>query len=136
MIDKKWKWVAKDENNQTYLFIERPVLTKDNALLVWKTQHSNNWHPCNEIISLQDNFVDSLYEIIHHADGKIEFRKARPDLNVDDPVLVRVSENDEWVPRHFSGWDDSTGKIRTFDNGQTSFTAEQGSSQWEQYKLP
>ena len=132
MIDKKWKWVAKDSSSAIYVFTAKPVLL----------DYHEEWKPggecesCSRVLVINGNWKESLHEIIHHEDGKIEFRKVRPELKVDDPVLVKLRIADRWSCRHFASWDKKTGLIRCWDDGRTSFTAEGISSVWDVYKLP
>ena len=134
MIDKKWKWVAKDSSSAIYVFTAKPVLL----------DYHEEWKPggecesCSRVLVINGNWKDSLHEIIHHEDGKIEFRKARPELKVDDPVLVRSNVAHGWVGRHFAGWD-GDGHILVWDFGCTSFSATTNhakASPWPEYKLP
>lgn len=137
MIDKKWKWVAKDEDGSIWAYVERPFVGKD---LHWHLDHCGDEDVESFSILKIDtaDWKDSLHEIIHHEDGKIEFRKARPELKVDDPVFVRDSDRNEWLPRHFAQWED-TGDIEVWPYGHTSFTAQEDEElpvPYLQYKLP
>ena len=42
-------------------------------------------------------------------------------VEVDTKVLVRDYDNSEWIPRHFAIY--KNGRIRTWNNGRTSFTS-------------
>ena len=135
MIDKKWKWVAKDADDGIYLFQRRPIIIGTK----WSDAKEASYYVDSDLWTLHSAWKDSLHEIIHHEDGKIEFRKARPELKVDDPVLVREDPNDDWVPRHFCEWT-TDGRVRAYPHGTTSFTAKDGGfdspTTWEEYKLP
>ena len=136
MIDKKWMWVARDKNGGVYVFSSRPVVSDDRP--VWRCE-AGDFVRCDSLFSDQGDWKDSLHEIIHHEDGKIEFRKALPELKVDDPVLV-LTDTGSWLTRHFAGWS-SDGDIITWEEGRTSFTSYVnkgfGSREvWREYKLP
>ena len=93
MIDKKWKWLAKDADGVIYLYQRRPRIIG----VTWSDSKDLTCSP--ESILWADipfQWKDSLHEILHHEDGKIEFRKARPELKVDDPVLVKNNEGSQW----------------------------------------
>jgi hypothetical protein len=66
-------------------------------------------------------------------------RAVRPDLKVDDPVIVwlRGFEFTQKRKRHFSGWNED-GRIETFENGQTSWSSENHNRilTWDHYELP
>ena len=57
--------------------------------------------------------------------GFIEEKVVRPDLKVDDKVLVRNSDDMCWERRHFMKWDKG-GLIRCFGDGKTSYTTNCG----------
>ena len=58
------------------------------------------------------------------------------DLVIDQKVLVRDRDNQEWVCRHFAGIAHN-GFILTFRNGTTSWTTRQKrTTSWLQWKLP
>lgn len=59
----------------------------------------------------------------------------KPDLKVDDKVLVRDYEDDEWEPQHFASWSENGG-IKCWSIGATSFTADGNKMTWNFYKLP
>jgi hypothetical protein len=56
-----------------------------------------------------------------------------PDLPVDAPIMVRDSELADWRRRHFAAWED--GKVATFEDGGTSFTAN-STLDWQEWRLP
>jgi hypothetical protein len=65
--------------------------------------------------------------------------KPKPDLKVDDKVLVRnckaTCEDHDWEPAHFAEWCDNG--IRCFISGQTSWTNGRIPLEWWKfYKLP
>jgi hypothetical protein len=62
-------------------------------------------------------------------------RKRRPDLKVDDRVLVSSTPNSGWLKRHFKRWADD-GRIVTFMDGNTSWSEKGFESSWDEYKLP
>ena len=62
-------------------------------------------------------------------------RKRRPDLKVDDRVMVR-DVGGPWIREHFAGWADD-GRVEAFVNGKTSWTVPDGMLElWDEYKLP
>jgi hypothetical protein len=65
--------------------------------------------------------------------------KPLPKLVVDAKVLVKQTEDDEWVNRYFSHWEPSR-RIACFDSGTTSWTADTNpstrTSLWKYWKLP
>lgn len=135
MIDKKWKWVAKGKHAASmFIFKIKPDMSGENGPT---SACYKDWKELSTTVFplIEGDWKDSLHEIIHHEDGKIEFRKARPELKVDDPVLVRSNVEHGWVGRHFAGWTDQ-GRIVTWEAGRTSFTAVPNREVWKYYKLP
>lgn len=51
---------------------------------------------------------------------------------VDTPILVSM-DNDKWYKRYFADYKD--GKVYAWDDGRTSWTAEQNICEWEFAKL-
>ncbi len=58
----------------------------------------------------------------------------RPDLKVDDPVIV-WGNSDYKERRCFSGWNDN-GSITCFIDGKNEFTSKGITSRWHHYELP
>ena len=54
-------------------------------------------------------------------------------VEVDTPILVRDSEYGEWFKRHFAEY--KNGKVYTWDNGYTSWTACGDMGAWNYAKL-
>ena len=55
------------------------------------------------------------------------------EVNVDTPILVRNSEYGEWFKRYFAEY--KNGKVYTWDNGYTSWTACGYMGAWNYAKL-
>ena len=128
-LDPKWKWLAKDADGKVYVFSVIPTT----LVTTWAVEGSG----LSIFAPLQLNeslcWEDSLYEIIHTEDG-FKLIKPRPDLKIDDPVMVRVGDNKGWHRRHFAGWSES-GTILVWVHGYTSFTTDI-STTFNQYRLP
>ena len=83
---------------------------------------------------------EGLYPYVVRTDGAVYAvcfrfcRKARPNLKIDDPVWVRNSKDNHWLPRHFAGWSDD-GLIQAFNYGTTSHSNKSNVSTWEFYSL-
>lgn len=52
---------------------------------------------------------------------------------VDTPILVRVPDSKEWLPRHFAKYEN--GKVYAWWQGTTSWSANGEASEWEYAKL-
>lgn len=64
----------------------------------------------------------------------------RPDLEVDDKVLVAMNHHSKHSRRHFSHWAED-GRIACFEDGKTSWSIEKpidsfSYTTWDKYKLP
>ncbi len=57
----------------------------------------------------------------------------KPAFKIDDKVLVRNFENEDWAKRYFAGWG-KDGRIQTWSSGRTSWN-EYGEVTWSFYKL-
>ena len=129
-IDKKWKWIAKDEDGK--------VCAYENIIPKMSKQE---WHG-PDVIFLPIHIVglnnipwkQSLHEI-HHTEDGITLTPWRPNLIVDDPVMVRSCEEYSWVRRHFAGWT-ANGRIQVWGGGGTSFSSEENAKTWAYYRLP
>lgn len=65
-----------------------------------------------------------------------EYKEPETDwskVEVDTPILVRRSDNEEWNKRYFAGYENET--IDAWDSGRTSWTANGYTTAWEYAKL-
>ena len=58
----------------------------------------------------------------------------RPDLKIDDPVIVWHRGTGE-CRRYFAGWDED-GEIMTWMDGATKWSSDGGTTTWDNYRLP
>jgi hypothetical protein len=60
----------------------------------------------------------------------------RPDLKIDDPVLVRDNADGKWLKKHFAGWSDD-GRMQTWPYGGTSWSNEEElvPHKWDHWKI-
>ena len=63
-----------------------------------------------------------------YQEPKVDWSK----VNVDDPILVRDGDDEEWNRAHFACYED--GKVHAWSGGKTSWTAS-SYMHWEQAKL-
>lgn len=61
-------------------------------------------------------------------------RKVRPNLKIDDPVLVKGNLHGRWEKRHFAGWS-PTGRMMTWADGKTSWSSNE-KFVWSYYAIP
>ena len=94
------------------------------------------------IIGLINNtfFIELTKSGRHYNDGSesgldlIKEHSFWEDVEVDTPIYVRNSDNDDWLHRHFAKYEND--RIFTWDDGRTSFTSEKSRSTfWRYYKL-
>jgi len=72
-----------------------------------------------------------------HVDIKITTTPSRPDLKVDDKVVVWDDDCPALIrKRHFSSWSDN-GKIITFSGGASAYTIDERNIQdeWDHYEI-
>ncbi|MBK8150828.1 MAG: hypothetical protein IPK58_22155 [Acidobacteria bacterium] len=79
--------------------------------------------------------VNELFFKEIHIPKAARVRPTRPDLKIDDRVLVNNAFPIEWVRGHFAGWTDD-GYIKTFLDGLTSWTTDGATCVWTEWKLP
>ena len=79
---------------------------------------------CSRCYMLQTIWLMEEYEEPETDWSKVE---------VDTPILVRNSEYGEWFKRHFAEY--KNGKVYTWDNGYTSWTACGYMGAWNYAKL-
>lgn len=65
---------------------------------------------------LEFGHLDKILEIVMEYEPKVDWSK----IAVDTKVLVRDSEEYEWVPKYFAKYEN--GLVYTFLGGKTSFT--------------
>ena len=129
-IDKKWKWMAKDETGAMYMYEDIPKMRKQD----WYYQDGAAFLTIHIVGLSNIPWDQSLHEIRHTDDGLI-LMPWRPSFIVDDPVMVRNCEKCSWVRRHFAGWTDK-GRIQAWDRGGTSFSSTENAKTWAYYRLP
>jgi hypothetical protein len=105
-------WVAEDENRKQYFYSEKPKEIDCSFM---------NMGPVMELQSRLDLGSDWRKSLRRVINNKVQ--EPRPELKIDDPVLVKDSEGEPWRKRHFAGWDKS-GKVKVFLHGKTSFSIE------------
>ena len=87
---------------------------------------ANCYNQCEQCRMLQLLWLDEEY-----TEPEVDWSK----VEVDTPILVRSSDNEEWNKRYFARYRD--GYIYAWSNGCTSWTAYNSSdvTEWEYAKL-
>ena len=133
-IDKKWKWMAKDESGEVYAYREMP----QNKETVWMSESVHGGYCRVNLYPTELNSIpwdQSLHEIRHTEDGII-LTPFLSGLIVDDPIMVRNNKEWKWERRHFAKWG-VRGELLTWQHGATSFTSLHGfTAKWKYYRLP
>jgi hypothetical protein len=119
-------WIAEDEDGEQHFYCLKPeesdgCFARGGLAIRIKSR-----------LNLGPDWKQSLRQVI---DNKVQ--EPRPELRVDDPVLVRNHESEGWNKRHFASWGKLNG-IKTYTHGKTSFTTEDNTdtAHWPFYKLP
>ena len=128
-IDNKHNWIAEDRNGFQYFYHDKPYLEYEQ----W--HYRTGWAKIMGIkFDLGNDYKKSLHKI-NHETGEFEKYIEKPDLKVDDRILVRDSNSGYWIPRHFSHWNGNL--CMCFDGGKTSWSENGcGVYPWEHWKLP
>ena len=102
----------------------RCVFVRKNILKVSKCDSAT----CSQCADRVKEWLDAPYE-----EPKIEIDWSK--VPVDTPVLVRDENWDDWKKRYFAKY--YGGKVYTFDNGATSWSANAAkyASAWAKYRL-
>jgi hypothetical protein len=87
---------------------------------------------CVDWFSMEEFFENNTPFMVLHWEY---IRPIRPDLKVDDRVLVRNKSDALWSHRHFAKWGED-GKIEVYANGRTSWTSIDSITNFDKYKLP
>lgn len=133
-IDEKFKFMTVEKSGSQYLHIDFPC-------------YDGFWYNVGitELISgininTKLRGEDALFRIIRHED-KVEFLQIckRPDLKVDDILIVsdcQDFEYEEW--RYFSHWAED-GRVVCFHGGKTSLTNNEFETipiPWKYFRIP
>ena len=121
-------WVAEDASGGQYFYCLKPeesdgCFARGGLVIPIKTR-----------LDLGSNWRKSLRQVINN-----KVQEPRPELKIDDPVLVRGYTKAKWSKRHFAGWNKNGPGIMVFAYGRTSFThsgEEKDLGSWPFYKLP
>jgi hypothetical protein len=117
-------WIAEDEDGEQHFYCLKPeesdgCFARGGLAIRIKSR-----------LNLGPDWKHSLRRVINN-----KAQEPRPELKIDDPVLVRDNDCEAWVKGHFAGWKDN-GECTTFWDGRTSFTVEgRGIETWSLYKL-
>ena len=77
----------------------------------------------------QCNMISLMWLMKEYEELEVDWSK----VEVDTPILVRNSEYGEWFKRHFAEY--KNGKVYTWNNGYTSWTAGGDMGAWKCAKL-
>lgn len=133
-ILSEYKYIAKDGDGSVFMYTSKPHIEYSDYM----------WGGDNLKSFRVDDIFDTSFlrnipyeDSLHRITDTGEFVKVLnlPDFPIDTKVYVRSRESNEWVPRHFAGWDDQ-GQILVFTCGVTSFTgSDVDKISWEYWKL-
>ena len=78
------------------------------------------------------NMLQTMWLMEDYEEPKVDWSK----VEVDTPILVRSSDNEEWAKRYFARYGNA-GYIYAWRDGRTSWTAYNSSdvTEWEYAKL-
>jgi hypothetical protein len=126
-------WVAEDKDGERYFYSNKPPQPRKGCT-GWATCAEDYIVEVPRNIDLGPDWWKSLRQVINN-----KVQEPRPELKIDDPVLVRCDAKDKWSKRHFAGWNKNGPGIMVFAYGRTSFThsgEEKDLGSWPFYKLP
>ena len=84
---------------------------------------------CNGLDCIRCSMLRAIWLMEEYEEPEVDWSK----VEVDTPILVRNSEYGEWFKRHFAEY--KNGKVYTWDNGYTSWTACGDMGAWNYAKL-
>ena len=73
---------------------------------------------CNGIDCQRCAMLQMLWMLEDYKEPEVDWNK----VEVDTPILVRCSEDGEWLRRHFAKY--KCGAVYVWDNGSTSWTGD------------
>ena len=97
---------------------------KFKAGFVYVDNHGHEWVLDSEGV----NFIHRDYETLlttHYNQRdllELDFERivSWDEVPIDTKIFVRDDESDEWIPRHFAGYEN--GLVQAFRDGRSSFT--------------
>ena len=113
--------------------VDTPILVKYSELTKWQKRHFAKYE--NGIIYAWNNGETSWTTVAMTDWNYAKLAEPETDwskVEVDTPIMVRDSENTEWVKKHFAKVED--GVVCAWNNGKTSWTTE-GMVDWKYAKL-
>ena len=84
---------------------------------------------CNGLDCIRCSMLRAIWLLEDYKEPETDWSK----VEVDTPILVRNNEYGEWFKRHFAEY--KNGKVYTWDNGYTSWTAYGDMGAWKYAKL-
>lgn len=85
---------------------------------------------CDAIKCAQCAMIQMAWLVEEHKEPSIDWE----NVPIDTPILVRDSDDGEWLKRHFAGVGTNSETITAWSNGNTSFT-ENTRNPWIHAKL-
>ena len=92
-------------------------------------QHILKIEDCDYIGCSRCNMLQMLWLLEDYKEPEIDWSK----VEVDTPILVRVSEDGDWLRRHFAKYED--GEVFAWCGGYTSWTTSGAMTPWKYAKL-
>ena len=84
---------------------------------------------CNGLDCIRCSMLRAIWLMEEYEEPQVDWSR----VEVDTPILVRNSEYGEWFKRHFAEY--KNGKVYTWNNGYTSWTAGGDMGAWNYAKL-
>ena len=97
---------------------------KFKADFVYVDNHGHEWVLDSERVNFIHHDYGTLLTTHYNQRDLLELDFERviswDKVPIDTKIFVRDDESDEWIPRHFAGYEN--GLVQAFPNGRSSFT--------------
>ena len=131
------------ETDWNQIEVDTPILVRDSEDKMWRKRHfakykNGNVYAWSDGLTSWTAYDMMVWKCAKLAEDEGECEEPKVDWNevkIDTPILVRDSENTEWLKKYFAKYEN--GHVYVWNLGRTSWTAsnDKSVSAWQYAKL-